>query len=257
LGQVRLGQAPISLRKSRWLRTGRRFLLACAVVAGGLALWLTLDARFYVYGAEITGVRRVAHQEIFEVSELMGLHILWARPGAIEARILDELPSLESAEVTCGLPSKCSIAVVERQPRVLWNELGELWWIDEKGTVFPVQDGATGSEAANDVAERWLVTGPLPRNDEGNLDEQVRVALTELWTSGVGAPTDFDYSAQQGLSFVDEHGWRVIIGRGSGMGERLRILELMTVHLESRGVVPRFVDVRFPKAPYYSLTGDS
>jgi hypothetical protein len=252
-----LGQAPISLRKSRWLRTGGWFILAVAVAAGGLALWLTLDARFYVYGAEIAGARHVSPEKVFEASELMGLHILWARPAAIEARILDGLPSLESVEVICSLPSNCSIAVVERQPRVLWNEGGELWWIDGEGAVFPVQDGATGLETVNEGAGRWLVTGPLPRNDEGSLDEQVRVALIELWTSGGEVPTDFDYTAVHGLSFVDEHGWRVMMGQGSGMGERLRILELVTAHLESGGVAPGFVDVRFPKAPYYSMMGDS
>jgi hypothetical protein len=257
LGQARLGQAPLSLRKSRWRRRGWSFLLVLAVVVGGLTLWLTVDARFYVYNAGIVGARRVSHEEIFKASELMGLHILWARPAAIEATILEKLPSLESAEVTCRLPSDCSIAVVERQPRVLWNELGQLWWIDEEGAVFPVQDGALGSDTASDAAERWLVTGVLPRDGAGNLDERVRVALTELWTSGEEMPTEFDYAAEHGLSFIDDHGWRVIIGQGAGMGERLRILGLMTGRLESRGVTPRFVDVRFPKAPYYSLVGDS
>jgi hypothetical protein len=228
-----------------------------AVMAGALALWLTLDARFYVYDVDTVGARRVSREEIFEASQLMGLHILWARPAAIEARILDTLPSLESAEVTCNPPSDCSIAVVERRPRVLWTEGGELWWIDEDGAIFPAQDVATGVEAANDAAGQWLVTGPLPRNDEGNLEQQVRVALTELWTSGQEIPTEFYYAAEHGLSFVDEHGWHVIMGRGSGMSERLRILALMTAHLESRGLTPGFVDVRFPDAPYYSLTGDS
>jgi hypothetical protein len=233
------------------------FLLACAVLAGALGLWLTVDARFYVYDAEITGARRVSPAEVFEASGLMGLHILWARPAPVEARILDELASLESVEVNCGLPSDCTLAVVERQPRVLWNAAGELWWIDEQGAVFAVEDETAGLDAVDDAAGRWLVTGPLPRNGEGDLDEQVRVALTELWTSGVVLPADFDYTAEQGLSFVDEHEWRVIIGQGSGMRERLRVLELVTAHLEARGVVPRFVDVRFPTAPYYSPMGDT
>lgn len=256
LGRVRLGQAPVTLRKSRRLRTVGWLLLACAVVAGALGLWLTVDARFYVYGAEITGARRVSHEEVFEASGLMGLHILWARPATIEAQILDALPSLERVEVNCGLPSDCSIAVAERQPRVLWNAAGELWWIDEQGAVFPAEDAAAGPEAMDDAAGRWLVRGPLPRNGEGDLDEQARVALTELWSSGAVVPTEFDYTAEQGLSFVDEHGWRVIMGQGAGMRERLRVLALMTVHLEARGVVPRFVDVRFPTAPYYSPTGE-
>jgi hypothetical protein len=252
-----LGRAPVSLRTSRWLRRGRWFLLAIAVAAGGLALWLALDARFYVYDAPTAGARRVSQEEVFEASQLTGLHILWARPAVIETRILDTFPSIESAEVMCGLPATCSIAVVERQPRVLWNERGELWWIDEEGAIFPVLDEATDAEAASDAVGRWLVRGPLPRGDEGRLDERVRMGLTELWASGQEMPTEFDYSAEHGLSFVDEQGRRVTLGQGAGMGERLRILALVTVHLQSRGLMPEFVDVRFPEAPYYSLMGDS
>jgi hypothetical protein len=256
LNQVRLGQAPISLRKSRWLHIGLWTTVALAIAAGALALWLTWDSRFYVYDAEVVGTRQLSSGELFRASRLEGLHILWARSAAIESHLLDEFPSLESVAVSCSLPSNCTISVVERQPRVLWNDQGELWWIDEEGTVFSAEDGEAGSDAANEAAGRWLVTGPLPRGEDGNLDEQVRVALTELWASGADIPTEFEYGPDRGLSFTDRHGWRVIVGRGSGMDERLRALERLTTHLESRGVTPLLVDVRFPKAPYYSGTLD-
>lgn len=256
LNRVRLGQAPVSLRKSRWLHIGLWGGVVLAVVAGALALWLTWDSRFYVYDAEIVGTRQLSPEDLFRASGLEGLHILWARSAAIESQLLDEFPSLESASVSCTLPSNCIISVVERRPRVLWNDQGELWWVDEEGAVFSVQDEGAGSEAANEAAGRWLVKGPLPRGDDENLDEQVRVALSELWTSGQDVPTEFDYEPDRGLSFTDRRGWLVIVGRGSGMDERLRALESLVAHLESRGVTPMFVDVRFPKAPYYSRTLD-
>ena len=257
LGQVPLGQAPISLRKSRWLKRLRWSLVALAVLIGALTLWLTLDLRFYVYGAEMVGARWVSPQEILEASELSGLHILWARPAVIEARVLDRLPALESAEVACSLPSNCSIAVVERQPRVLWNDGGQLWWIDEDGAVFPAEAEAGGPEAGGDDAPRRVVSGQLPRSDEGNLDWQVRVALTELWASDAEIPAGLDYAAEQGLSFVDHHGWRVVLGQGPGMDQRLRALALITARVEASGKAVQVVDVRFPGAPYYSPAGDS
>jgi len=257
LGQVPLGQAPISLRKSRWMKRVRWSLVALAVLIGALALWLTLDLRFYVYGAEMVGTRRVSPQEILEASELLGLHILWARPSVIEARVLDRVPALESAEVNCSLPSNCSIAVVERQPRVLWNDGTRLWWIDGNGAVFPAEAGAGGPEVDGFDAPRRVVTGQLPRGDEGNLDPQVRVALTELWTSGAEIPAGLDYAAEQGLGFVDHHGWRIVLGQGSGMLQRLQALALITARLESRGEAVRTVDVRFPGAPYYAPVSDS
>lgn len=254
LNQVRLGQAPISLRKSRLLRTSMWVVLAVAAVAGALALWLTWDSRFYVYSAEITGARRMSQAELFRRSGLDGLHILWATSGTIESRLLNEFPSLESARVSCRLPSNCTIVVTERQPRILWDDQGMLWWIDEQGAIFGAEGGAQDLDWADEPGWRWVVTGPLPRRDDGTLDERVRVALTELWASGEDVPTAFDYTLERGLSFVSQQGWQVVVGRGSGMAERLQVLRQLTDHLESEGIAPGLVDVRFPRAPYYSMS---
>lgn len=253
LSQIRLGQAPISLRKSRWLHIGLWVAVALAIVAGALALWLSWDTRFYIYDADIVGTRQLAPEELFEASGLNGLHILWARSGVIESQLLEAFPSLESVTVSCNLPSDCQIAVVERQPRVLWSNQDEQWWIDEEGAIFDVQDEGG---AAHEGAGRWLVRGPLPRANDGSLDERVRVALAELWASGADIPTEFDYEPGRGLSFVDRRGWQIIVGQGSGMEERLAALEQLTAHLESSGITPAIVDVRFPQAPYYSRTLD-
>ena len=84
----------------------------------------------------------------------------------------------------------------------------------------------------------------------------VRVALAELWAAGANVPPLLDYVPARGLVFIDERGWRVILGQGPGMEERLRVLEWLVTDLEARGLTPRFVDVRFADAPYYSLTND-
>ena len=66
----------------------------------------------------------------------------------------------------------------------------------------------------------------------------------------------FTYVPGRGLVFTDERGWRVIVGQGPGMATRLQVLEWLAADLEARGLTPRFVDVRFSDAPYYSLTND-
>jgi hypothetical protein len=40
------------------------------------------------------------------------------------------------------------------------------------------------------------------------------------------------------------------------MKRRLEALETIAADLEARGIDPKFVDVRFPDAPYYSLTNE-
>jgi len=221
--------------------------LLLLVVAGMATLWLWLDSRFYVPAATVEGTVRVAPDEVVQASGLVGLHILWVRPSEVEAHILAALPSLESAEVACGLPARCAVTVVERQPRMMWDDGGELWWVDADGVLFPA-DGV--------LAEGWVVRGPLPRDEDGRMDERVRVGLAELWATGADVSQELYYVTDRGLVFTDRRGWRVIVGQGPGMAERLRVLEWLAADLQARGLTPRFVDVRFPDAPYYSLVND-
>ena len=234
-------------------RSGRRvrwFRVAILVVVGLLVagvLWMLLSDRFYVYDAEVQGTVRLSPDVVFWASDLPGLHVLWVNAGRIEEQILTALPSLESTEVSCRLPAECTIAVVERQSMTLWDDDGELWWVDGNGTIF---------RASRELSEAWTVRGPLPRDEEDRLDEPVRVALSELWASGIEIDKLLYYVPERGLVITDERGWRVVIGQGPGMDERLRMLDAIAANLEARGLMPRIVDVRFPEAPYYSLTNE-
>ena len=254
LGRARVGRSS-KIRHSRFAI--RHLLILSLVTMAAGALWLALDDRFYVYHVNVVGAVRVSPDEVFRASGLPGLHILWARSAEIEARVLTALPTLESARAVCGLQppapgaglpaALCTITVVERQPRVMWDEDGQLWWIDDAGVIFSAQ---------GTLPEGWLVRGPLPRDDDGRLDERVRIGLAELWTSGADVSPPFTYVPGRGLVFTDERGWRVIVGQGPGMAVRLQVLEWLAADLEARGLTPRFVDVRFSDAPYYSLTND-
>ncbi len=240
IGRKRV-QAPL---RFHWLW---RALLALVVVIVALALWVLLDDRFYVYSADVEGTVRVSPREVFWASDLPGLHVLWVKPGEIEAQILAALPGLESAEVACRLPSNCAIAVVERQPRMVWSDGGQLWGVDADGVIFPAEAAFT---------EAWVVRGPLPQDEDGLLAEPARVALAELWASGIEMSPELTYMPSRGFVITDRRGWSVIVGQGAGMDERLQTLEVVAAHLEAQQVTPKFVDVRFPKAPYYSLTNE-
>lgn len=245
LGRARVKRAPVS--RSALLPWLGSVLLLLLVAAAAGALWLALDDRFYVYSVDVTGTVRVSPDDVYWASGMPGLHVLWVRPAEIEARILAAKPTLKSARVVCEPLAKCTITVVERQPRMMWNEDGQLWWIDADGIIFPAQEV---------LLDGWLVRGPLPRDEDGCLDESVRVALRELWATGASVSPSLDYVPGRGLVLTDERGWRAVVGQGPGMLERLQVLEWLAADLEGQGLTPRFVDVRFPNAPYYSLSND-
>jgi hypothetical protein len=250
--QVRRARTPPPVL---WLRL-RGILILSLVAAAAGALWLALDDRFYVYHADVVGAARLSPDEVFQASGLPGIHVLWVRSAEVEARLLDALPGIERAQVACGLPARCTIAVVERQPRMTWDEDGQSWWIDAEGVVFSPSPAPSPARGDARGATGLTVRGPLPRDADGRLDERVRVALAELWAAGADVPTPLTYVPARGLVFADERGWRVIVGQGPGMEERLQVLEWLVADLEARGLAPRFVDVRFADAPYYSLTND-
>lgn len=247
----------MSHRVSPWTRAILLISLIVALLVGGTTLWLTLDRRFYVYSADVKGAAIVSQEEVFGVSGLVGLHILWAGLDKYESRIVDELPAVKSAKIACGLPAHCKITVVEREPTFAWEEGGQLKWIDREGVIFPARGAGSDGSAVDAGVQGWLVRGPLPDEDEdGRLDKRVHVALSELWESEAEIPLELLYVPGRGLMFTDRHGWRIIVGQGTGMAERLQVLEQVTAHLESRGVTPRYVDVRFPEAPYYSVENE-
>ncbi len=224
-------------RSSIWVPVG----LILAVIAG-LALWIALSPRFYVLNAEVVGNSRIPAGEVLAASGLERLHILWVDEREAEARILARLPSLREARVSCRLPARCTIAVVERDPLVAWDTGERLVWVDAAGGAFP---------ASRPLEGRWLVVGPLPTDENGLVDREVLVGLAELERLGF-APGRIGYRPGRGLVLDDPAGWRVILGQGSGMERRLQVYALVRKHLLDRGVHPRFVDVRFPDAPYYS-----
>jgi hypothetical protein len=88
------------------------------------------------------------------------------------------------------------------------------------------------------------------------MDACARVGLTELWATGVAMSQEIHYVPGRGFVITDQRGWRIIVGQGPGMEERLGALEWLAADLKARGLTPRFVDVRFVDAPYYSLTND-
>ncbi len=247
LGRVRFMPSTTSRGASRRMRKVLWYALVVLVLAGALAAWLTLDARFYVYQIDVVGTERVSSEEVFRASGLSGIHILWVRSAEIESRITEALPVVEAADVSCNLSAKCTISVIEREPKMVWEKDGQLWAVDDEGVIF----------SPDEMPETdHVVRGPMPRGEDDRLSEDVHVALLELWASDTTAIQELYYKPDRGLFFVDEQGWRVILGHGSGMSERIKIAEQVMAYLKSRGLAPRFVDVRFPSAPYYSLTNE-
>ena len=212
----------------------------------GLVLWFAFSPPFFITSAQVVGAQRVPPQAVFAASGLERLHILWANPRTAERRILENIPSIERARVSCQLPARCVIAVTEREVMAAWEQGGVYYWVDRAGGAFP---------AAGPLEGEWRVSGPIPTDKRGLVVQDVLVGLEELERLGV-RPGPVLYRPGRGLVLEDPAGWRVVVGQGTGMARRLQVYMKIRAHLVAKGITPRFVDVRFPDAPYYSVTND-
>lgn len=235
------------LRQAEALEIDRPRLVSASLVLLVVALgfWIGFGDSFYVSASHVTvsGQSRVPAEEILRGSQLLGLHVLWVNSSAVEATLLRTTPSLRAARVSCALPAHCTITVAEREPSLAWRWGQATLWIDQGGVVFP----ARGDMPDLVTVESIDAQPPQPgQRIEGDLLTAITAAAQAL--SDVRA---YRYTAARGLEFTDQGGYQVYLGTGSNMSDRAAVWRALSADLAARGITPKYVDVRFPLAPYY------
>ena len=209
---------------------------------------------FYVTGAEIGGANAVSVEEIFADSGVAGQHILTIDPDQVTVRI-EESPSLETAEVQVQWPARVLIFVREREPALLWEQEGTQYWVDLRGHLMVRRYDQPGMlRIINESIEiPFRCPGPGCTDDEPLIDPNVVQGAQHLKTLRADINVLY-YDPVRGLSYLDARGWRGYFGTGIDMHVKLRVYETLIVNLNARGVIPEYIDVSNPDAPYYRAT---
>lgn len=209
------------------------------------ATWLWLDPGWYVGEAaiQVLGASEQTARAVALASGLAGQHRFQLAPAASAARILEQVPAVTEAQVTCALyPGSCLIQVVERQPVLVWvTESGMQQWVDAQGVLFP---------AWAERSELPRVRGPLP---DAAVPPALLTGVQELSRLGLSAEEGWEYVPERGLVWIDPQGRRVAFGSGKGMAARWQVYQALIADLDARHIFPAVVDVRFPTAPTYAL----
>jgi hypothetical protein len=214
-------------------------LLLLAALAWLTSQFFATD-RFYVYEAEVEGNQFVDQKEIYDASDLHELSIFWIKPDQVEAAI-SSLPGIKEVRVTCRLPNRVRIEVVERQTQIIWQRGEARYGVDDQGTTLPlegesegmllIQDLRTGPFEVGDRIAPWVIRSAL----------ELRRLLPET--------VFLQYSDDRGLIF-HEPDYPVYFGSGD-MEEKVAILKALLRDFAFEGIQPEFVDVRFMESPYY------
>jgi len=239
-GETRLVPAVLDIAMSvRAISAAILFVVTLA------AYELVMNEMFYIYNPAVVGNQRVPASEIVAASQIETLHVLWLQPDRAALSLLQRMPELQTAYVGCALPAECTIQVAERAPLFEWKQSQTRTWIDAEGIAFPAR-GQTPAilviEVAPDVPA--LLPGKTVSRDlMTTVTELIRV-LPEVKT--------FRFTTVRGIEFTDpQNHWTVYVGVGSDIAARVSMWKAVSANLAARNVRAKFVDVRYPQAPFY------
>ena len=104
------------------------------------------DESFYLAAIPVEGARAFSASEIVASSGLANVHIFAADPNEA-ARLIGEMPGIESAEVSLEWPNQVAIQVTETEPVALWKQNGRTYWVDAAGLLIPARANAAAIAA--------------------------------------------------------------------------------------------------------------
>lgn len=200
------------------------------------------EYKFFVFEATVAGHRRIPAREIYSQANVEGQSIFFVNRQEISARI-EQLPGIKEAIVTCQLPAKVSINVVEREPVYRWQVGQKLYWLDEEGVVMEPRGESLNSITFLDVDSEVKGAGSKVKPEILQAAKELQEWLPE--------EKMFQWSQTQGLSFRHKDGYPVYLGQLDDLQEKLTTLRALLEDFSSRNTRPEFVDMRFAGRPYY------
>jgi len=217
-------------------------LLAAALLA--LLALLFVNDSYYIYEITVQGNSLVSPAEILDQTQLEGYSVFFVDPRKAEEQI-EALPDVREATVELGLPNRMVVLVRERQAQVVWRAGEQRYGVDEEGLIVSL-----GGQPEPDIVITTLdSTAPQP----GDTVELEPVVAAQKYRDLLPGATSFEYSAQNGLSYRNEHGWQVYLGDGNNAALKVAILEALVLKLATQGARVESIDVRCPESPLYRL----
>jgi cell division septal protein FtsQ len=249
---------PFSTTPRFRLRTVLARLPALLLLIGlaGVAIYVSVDAKFFVYEAQIEGSHHLKPEAIYRTAQIHEQNILWIRPEKVAERIF-QLDGIKAVRVRCRLPAQVMIDVREREPVVMWRAKaqGHDFWLDKEGIVLPYPGDALSPDMVFvvDSSERHLQVGDRIE------PEGIVSSVLQLAAALPGAQV-FYYETNRGLYFSQEVGqgaWPVYVGTSEDLPRKIQIVQALTDYLVGHNIEPRYVDVRWPDHPVYGKPGSA
>lgn len=268
------------LLSARWISL---FILILCVLT---LVFVGMNERFYLTMIPVEGAASIPPQAIIEASELAGAHIFSADPVAAADRVA-AIPGVISSTVTLEWPNAATIRVREDSPVAIWEQDGELYWVNADGELTParadvpgllhIRAGSRAAAAEAEAPETAVGSGSERVAPEQDVDARAATGDDELAIDGSLGEEVVDlpfvpqevlqgalqlralrpnidvlaYDLSGGLSYQDGRGWRVYFGTGQDMDEKLAVYETLVEHLLAEQATPAYISVSNQEKPFY------
>jgi cell division septal protein FtsQ len=228
-------QAPFVLRIPRITFAWDKIvaLLLFAAGATGMVQIGNHDS-FYVYSMDVQGNAILPQKEVEKATGIMNWNVYYIDPHLVEST-LEKLPEVKTAHVELGLPNSVWVDLQERRPIFIWQGRSQRYWVDREGIVMK-ERRPINLPVVVDTDQRELQAGARINSDA--------VEAVAAWLQVVPvAVRQFAWSSARGLSFVDEHGWKIYLGNANQMPEKSLALRTVTNLITQSNKKVNFIDV--------------
>jgi hypothetical protein len=255
---IALGLPEIHLHKpnlaAQRLHASWRLVSISAALLLSVVIYLALSLPYFrVPNATVLGNNRLTREEIESVTGVIGQSIFTVQPDEVETRLRMNYPELLSAQVSVYLPNHVYITITERQPVILWQQDEGYTWIDSTGVAFRPRGLVAGL-----VPVIGLIVPPvgaLPLDDPFGAPPFIQKELVDAILAlapTVPADSTMIFDRTFGLGWSDNRGWKSFFGTSvQDMPLKVRVYQSLVDSLDKRGIIPSFISVMYPDAPFY------
>ncbi|NMB56010.1 MAG: FtsQ-type POTRA domain-containing protein [Leptolinea sp.] len=264
-----------------------RFISGILTIACSACMaYMIYAPQFLVTSVEVKGLNRLDPERIQPILDLANRPIVFLDADMIRNRVSQVLPELKDIRVSIELPATISITLGERKPALVWDNNGEISWIDTDGILIPVQgeggelltilanvpppvyDFSSKQEIVKARAAAGVQFEPrMKRDDEDTVEEPepsfpgmqqvdqsvLSTAVQLSMMMPVGAQLIYD--SKYGFGWNDQlQSLTVYIGQDlTNLNIKMNEYSAIMMALQKDGIKPGMISLEHVHAPFYRL----
>ena len=223
------------------------FILLAATLFGGVAAWVHLDERWFVYTEDVqfNNLTYLDREELWTTTGLDGWNVFWIDADAVRNRVVADAYVADATVRVAPLATKVTIDVVPARPVALWvTDVGTRWLLDDGTALEPRGETPPG------LLE--IFDGPASATAPGAalttaIDPAVLASAQGLASRLPGA-APLRYNRQIGLNFrlPDKPYW-IYWGDGGNVEQKLENLAVGEQLLADGQLEGEVIDLRFDR----------